>query len=137
MSVLGAIFGEGAKGLVEGVGSAFDELLTSDEEKAAGEAVLAKIAQAPHILQAEINKIEAGHRTIFVAGWRPFIGWTCGAALAYHFIGYPLLDWAFALWSPGTMVPALVGTDNLFELVLAMLGLAGYRTWEKLRGQTK
>ncbi len=110
---------------------------TSDEEKAQAQAVLAKIAQQPHILQAEINKIEAGHRSIFVAGWRPFIGWVCGAALFYHFIGYPLLDWAFALWASSMNTPTLVGTESLFELVLAMLGLAGYRTWEKLRGQAK
>jgi len=44
-------------------------------------------------LQSEINKVEAQHRTIFVAGWRPFIGWVCGVALAYNFVLRDLLIW--------------------------------------------
>ena len=40
--------------------------------------------------QIEINKVEAGHKSIFVAGWRPFVGWTCGIALAYNFVLRPL-----------------------------------------------
>ena len=50
-----------------------------------------KHAHEAAMAQVEVNKAEAGHRSIFVAGWRPFIGWTCGVALAYHFIFAPLI----------------------------------------------
>ena len=88
--------------------------------------------------QLEVNKAEALHRSIFVAGWRPFIGWTCGLSLAYQFVVTPLAAWCLTMWSPGTPLPVLPEfvTSNLFELVLAMLGLGGLRTFEKLKGLT-
>ncbi len=64
---------------------------TSEERKAA-DLLLMKVQQNPDKWQSEINKIEAGHRTIFVAGWRPFIGWICGSGLAFHFIIFPLME---------------------------------------------
>lgn len=82
--------------------------------------------------QLEINKTEAANPNVFVSGWRPFIGWVCGAGLAYSFLGYPLLQWAAATFKPEFVPPVLV-TDNLMELVLAMLGLGGLRTFEKLK----
>jgi hypothetical protein len=89
------------------------------------------MAQKPGELQVELNKIEAGHRTIFVAGWRPFIGWICGLGLAYAFLIHPTVD----LWYDGEM-PALP-TDIMLELVIAMLGLAGLRSAEKVMGKSK
>ena len=84
--------------------------------------------------QMEINKAEAGSDRIFVAGWRPFIGWVCGAALAYTYIGYPLLTWVAAVAAPG-FTPPVLGLDNmLYELLLGMLGLGGLRTFEKVKG---
>ena len=83
--------------------------------------------------QVEMNKIEAANTHLFVAGWRPFIGWVCGVALAYTYILSPFLAWLLLRYSPATPLPALA-TDNLFELVLAMLGLGGLRTFEKVKG---
>ena len=85
----------------------------------------------------ELNKIEAAHRSIFVAGWRPFIGWTCGAALAWHFLGHPLAEWANAVFGTPPAVPPLLDDSNLMELVLAMLGLSGLRTFEKVQGRSR
>ena len=68
------------------IGSVLDNLFTSDEERLDKQAVLARIVEQPHLVQSEIGKIEAMHQNVFVAGWRPFIGWVCGAALAYNFI---------------------------------------------------
>jgi hypothetical protein len=83
--------------------------------------------------QLDVNKTEAQHTSLFVAGWRPFIGWTCGCALAYQFILRPLLPW-LALVS-GTQVPEMPNLDDsLMELVMAMLGLGGLRTFEKIKG---
>lgn len=136
MSVLHTLVGSGVGGAVDAVGNALDKLFTSDEERAQAEIVLEKLRQEPHILQAEINKIEAAHRTLFVAGWRPFIGWVCGLGFAYAFLLYPILQWAAAIWQPSLTPPALM-TDNMMELVIAMLGLGGLRTFEKFTGKTK
>lgn len=84
--------------------------------------------------QVEVNTVEAASTNWFVAGWRPFIGWVCGAALAYTYVVYPLLNGVVSLY--GRTLPA-VPTDALFELVVAMLGLGGLRTFEKLRGATR
>lgn len=83
--------------------------------------------------QIKTNQMEAQHASIFVAGWRPFIGWTCGVGLCWNFLGYPLATWAAELWRPEFTPPALV-SDNLMELTLAMLGMAGLRSWEKFKG---
>ncbi len=84
-------------------------------------------------LQGEINKIEAQHRTIFVAGWRPFIGWVCGVALAYNFVLRDLLIWFIG---PEQVPPALQ-MEHLMTVLIGMLGLGGMRTFEKFNDKTK
>ncbi len=87
--------------------------------------------------QLEINKQEAAHRSLFVAGWRPFVGWTCGVALAYHFVVAPLVLFA-AAWF-GAQIPELPTFDMeaLLTVLMGMLGLGGLRTFEKYKGITK
>lgn len=104
----------------------------TEQEKAELAATLAVVQG-----QLEVNKAEAVSPSVFVAGWRPFIGWVCGAALAYTYIGYPFLLWAGALWFPGVKPPELGNDGMLYELLLGMLGLGGLRTFEKVRGVTK
>jgi len=82
--------------------------------------------------QIEINKIEAQSTNWFVAGWRPFIGWVGGFALAYTFILNPLVCWFSKLYGYNIEPPEL-DTEMLFNLVLAMLGLGGFRTFEKVK----
>lgn len=83
-------------------------------------------------VQNEVNKIEAQHRSIFVAGWRPFIGWVCGLALLYNFILRDIIAWVI----PDQMPPALQ-MDQLITILLGMLGLGGLRTYEKLKDKSK
>jgi len=87
--------------------------------------------------QLEINKAEAQHRSLFVAGWRPFVGWTCGVALAYHFIIAPLV--LFATAYAGVEIPTLPEFDmgSLLTVLMGMLGLGGLRTFEKFKGVAK
>ena len=87
--------------------------------------------------QLDINKEEAKHRSIFVSGWRPFVGWTCGAALCYHFILAPLI--LFGVGISGHTVPPLPELDmgSLMTVLMGMLGLGGLRTFEKTKGLTK
>lgn len=86
--------------------------------------------------QIEVNKTEAAHRNVFVAGWRPFIGWVCGAAFAYHFVLQPIL--IFTLAAAGITV-ALPSFDMgaLMTVLTGMLGLGGLRTFEKMKGTAK
>ncbi len=84
----------------------------------------------------EINKAEAQHSSIFVSGWRPFIGWICGAALAFNYIIRPFWLWAQTVWFPDAPVPPGLD-DSLWELMFGMLGLGGLRTVEKLKGKTR
>jgi hypothetical protein len=100
------------------------------------ELALAQLATAADTAQLEVNKVEAANPNVFVSGWRPFIGWICGAGLGWTFVGAPLLAYLLTLYSPGTPLP-VIPTDNLMELVLAMLGLGGLRTFEKIRKASK
>jgi hypothetical protein len=96
----------------------------------------AELAAAVVVVQGQldVNKNEALHSNVFVSGWRPFIGWICGSALAYSYIGYPLLMWSQTIWFPH-ITPPVLGIDNmLYELLFGMLGLAGFRTFEKIKG---
>jgi hypothetical protein len=97
------------------------------------EAKLLEAATAQASQQAEINKIEAQHSSIFVAGWRPYIGWVCGMAIAWAFLFAPMLSWLLPVLGVVSVVPPLQ-TEFLLELVFAMLGLGGLRTFEKLKG---
>lgn len=103
----------------------------------------AELTQAMTLLQGEIdsqkaqidvNKAEAENPSVFVSGWRPFIGWVCGAALVYQYVLRPLVEAGFALAHhplPGAL-PGL--DDNLYQLLLGMLGLGAFRTYEKVKG---
>jgi len=84
-------------------------------------------------IQTRINEIEAQHRTVFVAGWRPFIGWVCGVALAYNFVIRDLFIWAM---KPEVVPPALQ-MEHLMTVLLGMLGLGGLRTYEKIKDKVK
>ncbi len=95
-----------------------------------------KLAQLEFALkqgQLEINKAEAQNPNWFVAGWRPAIGWTGALALSYQFVVQPLLTWGAHLYGVNVSPPNL-DTGMLFNLILAMLGLGGFRTFEKLKG---
>ena len=95
-----------------------------------------KLAQLEFALkqgQLEINKAEAQNPNWFVAGWRPAIGWTGALALSYQFVVQPLLTWGAHLYGVNASPPQL-DTGMLFNLILAMLGLGGFRTFEKLKG---
>lgn len=86
------------------------------------------------LAQADINKVEAASTRIFIAGWRPFIGWVCGVNLAYVWIGRDLLMWLIVLVGWTVPTPPLVMQEHMFELLLGLLGLGTLRTIEKIKG---
>lgn len=82
--------------------------------------------------QHAINQAEAQHARIFVAGWRPFIGWICGVAFAYHFVVQPFLVFILANTGRQVMLPQF-DMEELSTVLMGMLGLGGLRTLEKIR----
>jgi hypothetical protein len=87
--------------------------------------------------QLEINKAEAASGSVFKGGWRPFIGWVCGIAFAYHFVLQPLI--VFGVTAAGVEIPELPSFDmgSLMTVMMGMLGLGGLRSYEKKQGLTK
>jgi len=83
--------------------------------------------------QLEINKVEAASSSFFTSGWRPFIGWACGVACAWNWIGISIVKTACAVLSYNiTLAPASL--EEMFPILLGMLGLGGLRTVEKIKG---
>jgi hypothetical protein len=118
------------------LGNVLDKVLPDPQAKAKAQTEILTALMSSDLAQLEVNKVEAAHRSIFVAGWRPFLGWVGGVSLAYVFLVQPMTNWALMVWYPGIVTPT-VPTDFLFELVLAMLGMGGLRTFEKMKGVTK
>lgn len=124
-------------GIVDTVAKVADDLFTSDEEraKAALEVFEAETKRAE--LQTEINKVEAGHQSLFVAGWRPAVGWVGVAAMAYQFVVYPFLTWGWtAMQAAGWIAtalppPPILDTDALWVILSGILGIGAYRSFDK------
>ena len=132
MGFFSKLFSVGAAEPIKAVGDVLDNLFTSDEEELTLEIVKQRLAQKPALAQAAIMQVQAQHRSIFVAGARPFLMWVCGIGFLFAFVINPLLQWLM----PDAGAPELP-LDVMMELTLAMLGLAGLRTVEKLKGLTK
>lgn len=147
MNIIGAVkglFNVNPTEPIHAIGQVFDDLFTSDEERLQAQAVLRKLDQHPAELQAAINKIEASHRSLLVAGWRPAIGWVCALSLASYFIPQYLA--AAYVWTTLVMsmtdlsqgLPPFPATSSgLFELTLALLGMGTIRMAEKLAGKAR
>ena len=113
-----------------------DRIPNGNERARAKEALEKELVDAANsvmLAQTEINAAEAQHKSIFVAGWRPFIGWVCGVGIAWSMVVQPMAQWAMIAWGDGTELPT-IDTSYLMELVTAMLGMSGLRTFEKMKG---
>ena len=93
---------------------------------------LAKIDLA----QLDINKTEAAHRSVFVSGWRPFIGWSCGVALAWSYVVTPILTFILAQTGYLVELPSM-NLGEMMPVLMGMLGLGGLRTFEKFKKVSK
>ena len=87
--------------------------------------------------QTKINMAEARHRSIFVAGWRPGVGWVCAFGLFYATIGAPLISYYIAIAHPELPPLPELNTEALMTVLLGMLGFGGLRTFEKTKGLTR
>ena len=142
MSLWSKIFapmvGQTVKDVASGVGGLAKDIRSaitgemSPESKAKLEELAQRGDQIAQQGQVEINKLEAGHKSIFVAGWRPFIGWVCGFAIAWNYLIHPLLSWVLVFTDIQATPPKLSMTE-LFPVIIGMLGLGVYRTYEKAK----
>ena len=89
--------------------------------------------QQANLAQIEVNKTQASHPSIFVAGARPAIMWICAFGLGWQFVFQPICTWAMVIWTPWLTVPVLP-TEGLLTLTLSLLGLGGMRSFEKTKG---
>jgi|SRR6187549_944480 len=143
MSFLTALFSGGDT--VKAIGEVVDKLFTSDEEKLAAKIELQKaelifrakqmeLQQQQNLGQIDLNKVEAANANIFVSGWRPFIGWVCGFALAYGFILEPMLRFLAKVMFGYVGDFPVIELEELNSILLGMLGLGSLRTFEKVKG---
>jgi hypothetical protein len=86
--------------------------------------------------QMEINAVEAAHSNVFISGWRPFIGWTCGLGMFGNFITIPFSNFVLALFGIDIVIP-LVPLETMMPVLMGMLGLGAMRTYEKKSGVSK
>lgn len=130
----------GIGAIIDSVGKVVGDLHTSDKERMELELRGREIDQKVDLAQIEVNRAEAQHHSIFVAGWRPAIGWVGVAALAYQFLLYPLMIWVWT-WGqgagyipPGLHPPPVIDSDQLWVVLSGVLGIATMRTYEKKVG---
>jgi len=137
----------GIGSILEGVGKIAGDLVTTDKEcmelELEGRKLdleQARIDQATDLAQVDVNKIEATSSNLFVSGWRPAVGWVGVAGLAYQFLGYPFMQWAWAvgqgvdLIPQGLNAPPDLDVEQLITLLAGLLGFAGMRSFEKHKG---
>jgi hypothetical protein len=123
--------------LLEIGGRLLDKIIPDKDAREKAQAELLRAAQDQDfqkaIAQIEVNKMEAQHTSLFVAGWRPAIGWICVVGLGYNFLIYPMMTWLVAITGAEFTPPPLL-SENLMELVMGMLGLGALRSFEKWKG---
>ena len=138
----GKAVGEATKGTLEGIGSAATGIRSAitgeipPEKRAELEEQARKIEASVQKMQMEVNKAEAEHQSVFVAGWRPAIGWIGAMGLGFQFVIRPLLQWGMIVFEFGDEVPELPRLDlsELITILGGMLGLGVMRTREKEKG---
>lgn len=123
--------------LIPLIGSVLDKVLPDTEKASEAKAKLMELQITGELQQmanqARINEKEAEHSSLFVAGWRPAIGWVCALALFYQYLVRPFVMWGCAI--AGVEVPPMPGLDDmLWELMFGMLGIGGLRSIEKIKG---
>ena len=126
--------------LIPILGTAIDKVVPDNVSKDAlrqeMEKALVDNANSINLETIKTNQIEAASKHWFTASWRPAIGWSCALGIFWLFIGAPMATWATSMAGVEMEVPT-VPTDLLLELTFAMLGMAGLRTFEKMKGLTR
>ena len=135
LQLLSGLLG-GKDGALKTISKVVDDLHTSEEEKLDKKILMQRIQQKLAEKQLDVNAKEASHRSVFVSGWRPAIGWTGAFALMFEFILSPTIEW-YAKFAELNLTAPEIQTGPLLAIVTSMLGVAGMRSFEKAKGLTK
>ena len=113
-------------------GKVLDKFVQDKDLKAKLDQEMKMAFHEANLAQIELNKEEAKSSSLFVSGWRPFVGWTCGVALAYHFILEPFIKFIVVINGVDVELP-MFDFSQLSSILMGMLGLGGLRTYEKMK----
>ena len=123
--------------VLSGLGSMAKDLRVALTGKdPAAEAKLLEIEEAAEKAQADINLAEAQNPNMFVSGWRPAVGWVCTFALAWYYVLAPLTTYILSIAKVQATIPVF-DSGTLISLLMALLGIGGLRTYEKVQGVSK
>lgn len=116
------------------VSKILDQFFPDPAQAAAAKLKMLEMMQNGDLAQLGVNQAEASNPSLFVSGWRPFIGWVCGSAFAWNYLFGPLITQLLLIAGhPVTYAPLELG--EMMPVLLGMLGLGGMRTFEKLQGK--
>jgi len=121
--------------LIPAVTALIEKLVPDPEARNKLNKDIGELLQGWDKAQLAVNAVEAGHRNIWVAGWRPFIGWTCGVAFAWHYVLMPITI-LYMVHSGVDIVLPEFDMTHLMTVLGGILGLGGMRSWEKFKGLT-
>jgi hypothetical protein len=124
----------GISSIIDSVGKVASDLITTDKEKMQLEIENRKLDQAVDMAQIEVNKIEAASSSMWTSGWRPFIGWGCGAAFIYSAMLEPIARFVAQVGFDYTGTFPQIDTNLTMQVLLGLLGLSGMRSYEKSKG---
>jgi len=126
--------------LISPIATLLDKIIPDADERHRLAHEIATLAerQAHEIAKEQIktNQVEASHKSLFVAGWRPATGWICASGLGFNFIVVPLGNFYLALFNHGVVIPSL-DLSQMMPVLMGMLGLGAFRTYEKTKGVSR
>lgn len=131
MNILGAM---GIGEVIKSVGQIADDLTTSDKERMQADLDAYKAETERMDGQVEINKIEAASSSLFVSGGRPFVVWVCAVALAYAAVIEPMARFVAKVGFGYDGDFPIINTDLTMQVLVGVLGLGAYRSFEKVKG---
>lgn len=123
--------------ITDAISKVLDRVLPNKEQNDAAKAQLLQVevqGQIQEVLaQIQVNALEAQSQSTFVAGWRPYVGWICGTALAYATMIQPLITLIVRLWKPN-FEPLVIDNSQTLTVLMGLLGLGVMRTIDKNYG---
>ena len=125
---IGKAAGKVVNDALGGVNKILDTVVTTSVERG-------KIDIEFNKLQTEINKLEAVKGSLFVSGWRPFVGWVCGVGVGFNFVLRPIFNYVLLVFYPDVPIMESLSMAQLIPLLTGMLGFGAIRTYEKVKNK--
>ncbi len=128
----GPLIAAAVPAIIEVVSDLLRRWIPDPEQRAEAVQAVLSVMQTSDAAQVEVNKLEAQHGNLFVAGWRPALGWVFVLGAAYTVLAQPVLTWASVNF--GWIAPPALEGEAMWSMLAGMLGLGAYRTYERVAG---